>query len=112
MKYLVVLILLQLLIIYNNDLQAQWVQTTGPYGGEILCLAVSGINIIAGTRNGVFLTTNNGTNWTKVNNGLTNNIIHALIVSGANIFAGTGEGVFLSTNNGTNWTKGNNGLNN
>ncbi|MBK8552274.1 MAG: T9SS type A sorting domain-containing protein [Ignavibacteria bacterium] len=61
---------------------------------------------------GYFLSTNNGTNWTTVNNGLTSIYIGALAVSGTNIFAGTsnGGGVFLSTNNGTNWTAVNNGL--
>jgi hypothetical protein len=68
---------------------------------------VSGTNLFAGTwGDGVFLSTNNGTNWTAVNNGLTNTFVRALAVSGTNLFAGTveGGGVFLSTNNGTSWT--------
>jgi hypothetical protein len=35
---------------------AQWVQTNGPYGGQINCLAVSGTNLFSGTQDGgVFL---------------------------------------------------------
>ena len=97
----------------GNLVQAQWVQTNGPYGGVIPCFAVSGTNLFAGTYGGgVFLSTNNGTSWTEVNNGLTGGTaVMALAVSGTNLFAGTlGGGVFLSTNNGTSWTVVNNGL--
>ena len=78
----------------------------------VQALAVSGTNLFAGTYGGgVFLSTNNGTSWTEVNNGLTNTLVQALAVSGTNLFAGTyGGGVFLSTNNGTSWTEVNYGL--
>jgi len=89
------------------------VQTNGPYGGDVRCFAVSGRNIFAGTYGGgVFLSTNNGTSWTQVNNGLTNTVVLSLAVSGTNIFAGTYGGVFLSMNNGASWTQVNNGLTN
>ena len=62
---------------------------------------------------GVFLSTNNGSNWTPVNDGLTRPYVLALAVSGTNLFAGTsGGGIFLSTNNGSSWTSVNNGLTN
>ena len=93
---------------------AQWVQTNGPYGGFIEDIAISGNNIFAGTSGsgGVYLSTNNGTSWAAVNNGLTNTSVQSLAVSGTNIFAGTQGGVFLSTNNGTSWTAVNHGLTN
>jgi imidazolonepropionase-like amidohydrolase len=79
----------------------------------VLALAVSGRNLVAGTQDGgIFLSTNNGTNWTAVNNGLTNLQIRALVVSGTNLVAGTVGGIYLSTNNGTNWTQVNTGLTN
>ncbi len=87
----------------------QWVQTNGPYGGDIRALAVSGTNLFAGTDgSGVFLSTNNGTSWTAT--GLTNTVVWSFAVSGTNLFAGTYGGVFLSTNNGTSWTAVNTGL--
>jgi hypothetical protein len=94
----------------NNG--TNWTQVNnGLSDTTINALAVSGVNIIAGTNNGVFLSTNNGTNWTQVNNGLTDPEILSLAVSGTNIFAGTyGGGVLLSTNNGTSWAQANNGL--
>jgi len=71
----------------SSNCPAQWIQTNGPYGGDINCLAVSGSNIYAGTYDsGVFLSTNNGTSWT--NTGLTKGI-YSLAVNGTFIFAGT-----------------------
>ena len=96
----------------SNPLLAQWVQTNGPNGSNLFCLAVSGTNLFAGTQGGgVFLSTDDGTSWTAVNSGLTNTTVRAFAVSGTNLFAGTaGGGVFLSTDNGTNWTAANSGL--
>ncbi len=103
---------------------AQWVQTGGPAGASVRAFAVSpngtgGTNLFAGTRYDVFLSTNNGTSWTPVNNGLsTEPSVTSFAVSpdgtgGTNLFAGTpGSGVFLSTNNGTSWTSVSNGLTN
>jgi poly(3-hydroxybutyrate) depolymerase/ligand-binding sensor domain-containing protein len=89
---------------------------------EVSSLAVStngagGTNLFAGTNDGVFLSTNNGTSWTAVNSGLTNMEVSSLAVStngagGTNLFAGTNDGVFLSTNNGTSWTAVDSGLTN
>src|ERR1035437_8893370 len=110
MKNLVVLILLQFIISYNGVLQAQWVQTNGPYGGFIYSLTVSGTNLFAGTNAGVYLSTNNGTSWVAVNNGLMTRNVMTLVVDGINIFAGTDVGVFLSTDNGSIWTAVNSGL--
>ncbi|MFH0988474.1 MAG: cohesin domain-containing protein [bacterium] len=81
-------------------------------------LAVSGMNLFAGTwGGGVFLSTNNGTIWTAVNTGLTNTSVVSLAISsngvgGTNLFAGTSGGVFLSSNNGSSWTAVNTGLTN
>src|ERR1035437_1387392 len=112
MKYLAALIILLFLISSNKILQAQWTQLNGPGGSDVTCLAVSGTKIIAGTpMGGVFLSTDTGSNWKPVNNGMTNLWINTLILSGNNIFAGTeGDGVYLSTNDGANWTQVNNGL--
>src|ERR1035437_1502135 len=104
------LIVLILFLLKTQLIYPQWVQTNGPYGGLINCLAVSGTNIFAGTYFGVYLSTNNGTSWTAVNNGLTNYQVISLAVNGNNIFAGTAgyngglDGyVFFSSNNGTDW---------
>ncbi len=97
-----------------NPLHAQWVNT-GATNTTVNALAVSGTNLFAGTNggvplSGVFRSTDDGVNWTRVITGLSNNNVYALAVSGANLFAGVYDGVYLSTNNGSNWTAVNNGL--
>ena len=88
---------------------AQWVQTSGP-NYTVQSFGVIGQNLFAGTSHGVFLTTNSGTTWTKVNTGLADTGVSALAAIGSNLFAATGSGVFLTTNNGTSWKQMNNGL--
>ncbi len=95
-------------IIFYSSLNAQWIQTDGPYIGDVCTFANSGTNLFAGTTDffvdsgGVFLSTNNGTNWNAT--GFQNAIVSALAINGTNLFAGTPNGIFLSTNNGTSWT--------
>jgi len=68
---------------------------------------------------GVFLSTNNGTNWTAVDSGLpADAYVHSFATIGNTIFAGitilktntTGGGIFRSTNNGTSWITADSGL--
>ncbi len=112
--------LMLLLLVYASSISfasAQWQHTNLPNAGRtVTCIATSGTNIFAGTGgisggSGVFLSTDAGSTWTAVNNGLTDHNVLSLAISGTNIFAGTvNNGVFLSTNNGGSWTEVNNGL--
>ena len=103
----------------TND-GTSWTEVnTGLTKTDVRSLIISGTNLFAGILGGgimeiealsgsVFLSTNNGTNWTEVNDGLMSNGVLSLAVSGTNLFAGTfgfGGGVFLSTNNGSSWTE-------
>jgi hypothetical protein len=117
MKRLIETVVPVVLVLFMTSLnsRAQWVQTNGPYGGDIRSLAYSGQNLFAGTGGGgVFLSTNNGAAWSRVDSGLstTNLFVNALAFSGTNIFAGIGSsGIFRSTNNGVSWVAVNSGLN-
>jgi hypothetical protein len=99
------LFFLALIISGINLSIAQWQQTNGP-SGRIYSFALYGTNLFAGGDGGVFLSTNNGTSWTSVNNAnmITTDVVSSLVVSGADLFAATQRGVFLSTNKGTNWS--------
>ena len=78
---------------------------------NVSSLAILETNLYAGTiYGGIFRSTDNGTNWTSVNEGLTNTYVNSIVVSGSNLFAGTDGGVFLSTNKGLNWSVVNNGF--
>ncbi|HVN49416.1 MAG TPA: T9SS type A sorting domain-containing protein [Bacteroidota bacterium] len=95
---------------------AQWTQTNGPDCGIITSVAVSGTNIIAGTTNGIVLSTHSGTSWGQT--ALTNIYIQTIAVSsngadGTNLFAGTyGSGIYRSTDNGSSWSAVDSGLTN
>ncbi|MDO9255859.1 MAG: T9SS type A sorting domain-containing protein [Bacteroidales bacterium] len=71
-------------------------------------IAISGNNILA-VDGSVYLSSDMGNNWTKVNNGLPANIyVDAIAASGSTIFIGTfslvaSSGVYISSNNGSNW---------
>jgi hypothetical protein len=102
------------LAVFVHFANAQW-QFTGLVGINVNSIAVIGNNIFAGSNiygdgNGVYLSSDNGNNWTMVNNGMTDTTIYALATSGNNIFAGSRAGVYLSTNNGQLWTPVNNGF--
>src|SRR5271157_767017 len=57
-----------LLVLFANAGHAQWVQTNGPYGGDINALAFSGAGIFAGTEgSGVFLSTIKDRKSTRLN---------------------------------------------
>jgi len=82
-----------------------WAKTSGPEGGTINTLLVSGANIYSGTRDGgVFRSSDAGSNWTSVNAGLGNPTVNALFDTGTRLLAGTNDGVFFSTNQGQSWT--------
>lgn len=72
----------------------------------VYSIAIDKNKIFAGTDAGIFLSTDNGENWTSMNNGFANetSIIHSVAICDTNIFAGTFDGeIYLSTNNGANW---------
>jgi ligand-binding sensor domain-containing protein len=105
-----------LIVCLSGILKAQWIQTNGPYGGNVTCFAVSGSNIFAGTNiGGVYRSTDNGDHWSSVHSDMGDESywtyqVQALTVLGSNIFAGTSHGVFRSPDNGTNWTEVNSGI--
>ncbi len=108
MLFLAYVILNSSFIIYNCF--GQWVQMSNGMGNDkvVNTLVASGNNIFAGLNNGLWLSTNNGQNWTQTS---LNKDVRALAVSGSYIFAGTfGDYVFFSTNNGVNWTAVSSGM--
>ena len=91
---------------------AQWVKTSLD-SIDVRALVVSGNKLFAGTESGVYLTTNNGTNWTKANAGLpANKSVRSFAFNTINIFAATDTGVYASTNDGTSWNSASIGLTN
>jgi photosystem II stability/assembly factor-like uncharacterized protein len=106
------------LIALCSSLNAQWVQTSGPFGGSIFALAINPANsnevFAGGPVGGVFRSTDKGTTWTQVNSGLTDMNVYSLCFSDTgHLFAGTlNTGVFVSTNHGASWSPANTGISN
>jgi photosystem II stability/assembly factor-like uncharacterized protein len=87
----------------------QWT-SAGPAGGLISAIAIAPANsqtVFAGTANGVYKSTNGGTSWSAVNNGLTSISILSLAIDPANsqtVYAGAASGgVFKTTDGGATW---------
>jgi hypothetical protein len=68
-------------------------------------MATSGINLYAGTdENGVYLTTDNGTSWKRIDGGYFYfDPVYSLVAEENNLFAGTIWNVHHSTDNGLTW---------
>lgn len=106
------LLIISLCFILSNT-YAQWIQTNGPFGVSVQSIAINGTNLFVATEGYLFLSTNNGASWTRVNSGLPiSRFINALTFKDNYLFAGTSNGVFVSTNNGNSWVSSNSGLTN
>ena len=96
-------------VLLSASVHAQWVLTSGPYGGTVSCLAVAGDDLFAGTfGGGVFRSRDNGTTWGQTS--LTNTNVYALAAvpdgkGSINVLAGTHDGLFCSTDDGNSWNK-------
>ena len=93
-----------------------WNELMGLHNLSIGSFSSIGNNLFActgfGFSNGVLLSTNNGSNWVWVNNGLPNYRVFALTTIGSYLFAALegGSGVYYTTNNGSNWIATNSSL--
>jgi photosystem II stability/assembly factor-like uncharacterized protein len=105
MKHIYILtIALIISLLLNGTVFSQWVHVSVLGGGGTKSLAVNGSNLFAGTEMGVYLSTDNGDNWTAVNNNLPETLIWFMNVYGNNIYACTGGvGFFRTTDNGASW---------
>jgi len=94
-KNLLILLPAFFVFLQTIPLQAEWTQTSGPEGGTVNCLAVSGAGLFAGTSGGVFRSVDHGGSWTAVHTGLTNFKVSSLVVASSHLYAGTwGQGVW------------------
>jgi photosystem II stability/assembly factor-like uncharacterized protein len=88
----------------------------GPEGGSVWALAVDPAvanAVYAGTRNGVFKSTDAGATWTAASKGLgpAGVWVRSLAVTAEAVYAGTeANGVYKSTDGGAKWTPASNGL--
>jgi len=55
---------------------------------------VNGNVLYAGTIDGLYISSNDGTSWTQISTGLTNTSVYSLATDGTILFAGTADGMF------------------
>ena len=101
----------------SNELLAQWVRTSAPIG-RVHRMVLDSTSIYAAYSNngtnllGAHRSTDNGSSWISMNNGLTGGQLEAMDFAqvDSGIMLGTGQGVWLSTNQGLSWSARNSGL--
>jgi len=113
LNYLIIVLLLS----FGLKAQAQWVAINSgiPAPDGAWTLATNGTTLYAGIidsiNGGIFTSTNMGSSWTSISNGLPGLAVRSIAVSGSNLYAAVDSyGLFLSTNNGNSWTPINSGL--
>ena len=88
----------------STDNGASW--TFEPFSDGAFSFSSNGSTIYLGSASKVFKSTDLGTTWIDVSNGLGNGGIEALLYDGSTLFAGTpadAMGIYRSTNGGQNW---------
>jgi hypothetical protein len=91
-------------LLSTAQLYSQWVNVPNGLSTnqEFWTMASSGNNLFAGNNNGVYISTNDGANWSLTS---LNKQGSVLLVDGSNIYAGTPLRVYVSSNNGQNWSQ-------
>jgi photosystem II stability/assembly factor-like uncharacterized protein len=103
----VFILIIELYFTFNSF--AQWQEcNNGLNGGDIRTICIDGINIFAGTDEGVYLSTDNGNSWKLKNMGLEFLFVNSFAIIGDTILAGTNIGMFYSTDYGNHWVKNEN----
>lgn len=93
------------MVISSLSLSAQWVSGTGPYGADVMELAIKDRMIFAGTKyGGVFKSTDNGDNWKEANAGLRTRNIRQILMNNNTLFISTENGIFRSMDYAETWT--------
>jgi photosystem II stability/assembly factor-like uncharacterized protein len=110
-----------IVIFINNEANAQWTKVAT---GIPLGFAYDGTYIYAGFYGGLFVpgdttasrnilrSSDNGTNWENVSNGLFSHSVYSLkvytlTVKSNKLFAGTNNGIFVSSDQGHSWAQQN-----
>lgn len=85
---------------------SQWTEIDGPYGGCVTSFTFNGLSgqlFIGTSGNGIYTSTDNGSQWYTANNGLLDKKINKIKIYKNHLYACTYSGLYKSTNNGNNW---------
>ena len=82
-----------------------WSSGRNNLNGNVYSLAVFGGYVFAGTDNYVYKTTDNGSYWAQIDDGLASNWSVALYAYGSTLYAAGSGGVFVLDNTGSGFTR-------
>ena len=107
--------------LYRSTDGAPWGFAGSPSQNSVNAIAIDPAtpSVVYAAAGGVYRSTNHGTNWTAINNGLEQTptsletIVDSIAIDPENpstLYIGSNRGVFKSTNSGATWNAMNNGL--
>ncbi|HEX5317160.1 MAG TPA: hypothetical protein VFX22_10965, partial [Candidatus Kapabacteria bacterium] len=103
-RLLTIILTTVLAVMGTRAARAQWVQTNGPWGGDAFCLASTGPHLLAGTNNGLYISTNNGDSWNLDTVGIPRGGVTAMLAQDTDVIIGVaGTGAIRSTDGGSQW---------
>ena len=83
-----------------------WIQLDRTSSDYVTALYSDGVNLYEGTSGrGVFRTSNDGKDWTEINNGIESKEIRVLYTDGNYLYAGTMAGVVRTNDSGAMWSR-------
>lgn len=102
-KYIYTFIITAVFFIAVNNASSQWQLANGPYGGNILSIAITDSVIYAGTSAlGLYYSPDGGDNW--IHTSLNDKPVTCILAYGDEVFAGTSfDGLYYSTDKGMSW---------
>ncbi len=95
----------------SKDKSESWINIGVPRR-MVNTIATSVSNIYAGTDSGLFVSSDNGTNWNLSDSSFPRTNVTQLATNGLNIFAATNNNLYLSCNDGKSWERIDSGLTN